>query len=112
MYWPDYDISLVEGDYLLDETPEQSGCPSSRSRLVASLLVVLLGAIGMHRLYLGKTETALSMLILVVPSALALWYPLGWLFLTVLAAWVTVDAFLLFSGRMQDSEGRLVRNWR
>lgn len=116
MYWPDYyDISLddFEGDFL-DEELEQYSCtdPSPRSRLTASFLVILLGATGVHRFYLGKTDTALSMLVLAVPSSLALWYPLGWLFMTVLVAWVMVDGFIVLTGRMQDSEGMLVKNWR
>jgi TM2 domain-containing membrane protein YozV len=116
MYWSNYDICLsdFEDECLVEEASARRSRvdPSRRSRLIASLLVVVLGVAGVHRLYLGKTDTALSMLVLVVPSALARWYPLGWLFLTVLAVWVTIDSVKVLSGHMQDGEGKPVKNWR
>ncbi len=114
MYWSDYEICLAdfEDECLVEEARRSRVDPSRRSRLLASLLVLVLGVTGIHRLYLGKTDTALSMLVLVVPSALAQWYPLGWLFLTVLAVWVTIDSVKVLSGHMQDSEGKTVKNWR
>ena len=115
MYWPDYDICLAdfENDRSIEDESSRSDkvVPSHYSRLLASVLVVFLGGAGIHRLYLGKTDTALSMLVLLAPSALAPWYPLGWLFLTVLAVWLAVDCFMVLSGRMQDGDGRPIKNW-
>lgn len=116
MYWSEYDVCLaeIEAECLIDEGRSQVRCdaPSPKSRFIASFLVVLLGPLGLHRLYLGKVDTALSMLVLVVPSALAVWYPLGWLFFIVLAIWVTIDFLRVLSGLMEDSTGKPVRNWR
>jgi TM2 domain-containing membrane protein YozV len=116
MYWPEYDVCIgqIEADCLVDEARPQvtTDALSPKSLLVASLLVILLGPLGLHRFYLGKTESALSMLVLAVPSALAAWYPLGWLFFIVLAVWVSADCLMLLSGLMDDGNGRPVRNWR
>jgi len=84
---------------------------SDKSRLATTLFVLVLGQFGAHRFYTGKTETALSMLALAIPSWLTLWYPLGWFFLSALALWILIDAILAVSGHMRDSEGKLVRKW-
>jgi len=115
MYRSNYDICLAdfEEDCFAEEATARHipMVPSHRSRLVASFLVVLLGSAGVHRWYVGKTDTALSMLVLLIPSALAIWYPLGWLFLAVLTVWVAIDTVMILSGRMQDGRGKPIKNW-
>lgn len=115
MYWPHYDACMAESDtYCLpDEGCLEESCDivSDKSRLATTLFVLFLGQFGAHRFYAGKTETALSMLALAIPSWLTLWYPLGWLFLSALASWILIDATLAVSGHMRDSEGKLISRW-
>ena len=115
MYWPQYDACIAESDTycLADEVCLEKSCNevSDKSRLATTLFVLALGQFGAHRFYAGKTETAMSMLALAIPSWLTLWYPLGWLFLSSLAAWVLIDATLAVSGHMRDSEGKLISRW-
>jgi TM2 domain-containing membrane protein YozV len=98
---------------ITDEEGLEQSCNaiSDKSRMTTTLLVLVLGQFGAHRFYAGKTETALSMLALAIPSWLTLWYPLGWLFLSALASWVLIDAILAVSGHMRDSEGKLITKW-
>ena len=114
MYLAEYDGCMSEAACLAD-----NGCQeetrseiSDKSRLPTTLFVLFLGQFGAHRFYTGKTETALSMLALAVPSWLALWYPLGRLFLLVLAVWILVDAIAVISGQVKDSEGKLIKEWQ
>jgi TM2 domain-containing membrane protein YozV len=115
MYWaecdglaPDPEVPCLAGE----------GCPvesrggiSGRSRLTATLLVLTLGQLGDHRFYAGKTETALSMVLLAVPSWLTPWYPVGWIFLLTLVVWILIDSFLVISGQMEDGQGGLISRW-
>jgi TM2 domain-containing membrane protein YozV len=115
MYWAQHSACMAESDTycITDEECLEQSCNaiSDKSRMTTTLLVLVLGQFGVHRFYAGKTETALSMLALAIPSWLTLWYPLGWLFLSALASWILIDATLAVSGHMRDSEGKLIRKW-
>ena len=114
MYGADYDGCIAEAYCLADDEwlEETRSEISDKSRLATTLFVLFLGQFGAHRFYAGKAETALSMLALAVPSWLSLWYPLGRLFLLVLAVWILVDAIVVISGQMKDSEGKLIKKWQ
>ncbi len=115
MYWAECDGLAPEPEAPClagDGCPEGSrGRVSGRSRLTATLLVLFLGQFGAHRFYAGKTETALSMLLLAVPSWLTPWYPVGWLFVLTLGVWILIDAILAASGQMEDGRGELIGRW-
>lgn len=68
---------------------------SNRSRLVALLLCFFLGCFGAHRFYLGKTGTAILMLITIGG----------------LGIWMMVDFILIAAGSLRDAEGRRVYRW-
>ncbi len=68
---------------------------SPRSRTVALLLGFFLGVFGAHRFYVGKTGTAILML--VTFGGFGLW----WL----------ADNIMIAAGAFRDSDGRLVSNW-
>lgn len=66
-----------------------------KSTLVAYLLWFFFGSLGIHRFYIGKTGSAVTMLILFVSGwALAIIY-IGFAILFALYVWVLIDAFLL-----------------
>jgi TM2 domain-containing membrane protein YozV len=68
---------------------------SPKSRLVAMLLCFFLGALGVHRFYVGKIGTGLLML-----------FTLGGFGL-----WLLIDLILIVTGSFKDKEGRRVFRW-
>lgn len=111
MYWAEFDGLAVEGEVYRPVNDRCLSGVSAKSRLTATLLVLLLGQFGAHRFYTGKIETALSMLVLAIPSWLTPWYPLGWLFALPLIVWILIDSVLVISGQMQDVRGNLIKKW-
>ena len=68
---------------------------SQRSRLVAIFLVVMLGFVGAHRFYAGRTGSAIAMI-----------FTLGGL-----GIWWLIDIIIVSTGQLIDSEGRRVSEW-
>lgn len=68
---------------------------SPRSRLVALILCILLGVLGIHRFYVGKWGTGILMLITAGGFGI----------------WVIIDIILIAVGSFRDKEGRAVLNW-
>ena len=89
---------------------------SPKSRLTATLLCSLLGALlfifGIHRLYLGKTGSGAAMLILAILGWVTFWiYGVGIIFWAIAGIWQIVDFILIVSGSMTDGDGRKVLRW-
>ena len=57
---------------------------------VAIVCCLFVGTLGVHRFYLGRTSTAIAMLVLSLASPLLLFLPL-----LVTATWALVDLFLI-----------------
>ena len=68
---------------------------SPRSRMVALLLSAFLGMLGAHRFYVGKSGTAILMI----------------LTLGGLGVWNLADLILIACGSFRDKEGRRVFRW-
>lgn len=68
---------------------------SSKSRLVALILCLLLGGLGVHRFYVGKIGTGIL-----------------WLFtFGVFGIGALVDLILIIVGSFKDKNGEVVSNW-
>jgi TM2 domain-containing membrane protein YozV len=75
---------------------DAQGRPASpRSRLAAALLAFFLGALGIHRFYVGKIGTGVLMI-----------FTLGGLGL-----WVLIDFIVILVGSFKDKEDRVLSNW-
>ena len=85
---------------------------SSRSRLATILLTCFLGIFGAHRFYIGKTRTAIVMLILSILylATVRLW-GIMIISLAVVGLWAFIDFIFAISGIMKDREGRVIKNW-
>ena len=69
---------------------------SPRSRMVAILFCLLFGVFGAHRFYVGKTGTAILM-ILTIGGGFGIW--------------VMIDLILITLGSFRDKEGRRLLRW-
>ncbi len=68
---------------------------SPKSRLVALLLCFVIGFLGVHRFYVGKTGTGVLMI----------------LTLGGFGIWALIDFIIIAVGSFRDKEGRLVFRW-
>jgi TM2 domain-containing membrane protein YozV len=84
---------------------------SPKSRLAATLLAWFLGVFGAHRFYIGKTGTAIVMLLLWIAGWATIWLFVGYIFFIAVGIWAFVDFIVAVVGRMRDKEGRLIQKW-
>ncbi len=90
--------------------------PSTKSRAVTSILALLFGWLGAHRFYIGKTRSALLMLILFIIGStvvvgLSFWGINTFIPLTAISVWYLVDLVMTVSGNAKDLRGRPITNW-
>lgn len=69
---------------------------SSKSRVVALLLCLLVGWLGAHRFYAGKIGSGILMILI------------GWL---TLGIWWLVDLIMIIVGSFSDSDGNPIVKW-
>jgi hypothetical protein len=75
---------------------DEAGEPiSPKSRLAATLLCFFLGALGVHRFYVGKIGTGVLMIVT----------------LGGLGVWVLVDFIMILLGSFRDKDGLRLYNW-
>lgn len=82
--------------------------PQQKSMILAALLALFLGTLGVHNFYLGYTRAGLMQVGLTVAGWVLSIVLIGFLFLFVVGAWALIDFFLILlrSGRLKfDSRG-------
>ena len=90
--WSETDERAYSGRRTLRERNPDA---STSSRAVALTFVLLLGLVGAHRFYVGRTGSALAMM-----------FTLGGLGL-----WWIADVIIVATGNMRDHEGKRVSEW-
>ena len=70
-----------------------------KSKTVAAVLAILLGALGVHRFYVGKIGSGIAMLLLSA-SVVGIF---------VTAPWALVDAVMILLGKFHDRNGNLLQ---
>lgn len=83
---------------------EQRITNDAKSPVVAYLLLIFLGFFGAHRFYLGKTGTAITMLILSVLGFLSVVVMVGVFLLAAVGIWCIVDIFLIPAMIQEDKD--------
>ncbi len=86
--------------------PPMAGYENYKSKVVAGILALLFGYLGVHRFYLGYNGIAIAQLLLTIMGL----FTCG---ITTLAAcvWAVVDAILLFTDSInRDAAGNPLRN--
>ncbi|MGZ8377805.1 MAG: TM2 domain-containing protein [Gemmatirosa sp.] len=71
------------------------GPDSEKRLLIAFVLCFLVGPLGLHRFYVGKTGTGILMI----------------LTLGGLGIWVLVDLIMLVTGNFRDADGQRLTEW-
>jgi TM2 domain-containing membrane protein YozV len=71
---------------------------SDKSKMAAGLLQIFLGAFGAGRFYTGHTGLAIAQI-----AAVWLTCGMGW-------AWPIVDGILMLAGKINDADGRPLRD--
>jgi TM2 domain-containing membrane protein YozV len=74
---------------------------SPKSRTVALVLCFFFGALGIHRIYVGKLGSGTTMIIV----------SLTMIGLLVTGVWAFVDMVVIACGQFRDAEGQLISNW-
>lgn len=85
---------------------EQRLSNEKKSTAVAYLLWLFLGGFGAHRFYLGRTGTAVTMLILFVIGWATVAFIVGLALLIPLGIWMLVDAFLIPGMISEDANNK------
>lgn len=82
-----------------------TGGDEQKSKVVAGLLGIFLGTLGIHNFYLGHTGKAVAQLLLTL---------VGWLLCftgpIVAAIWSLIEAIMCFTGSMKDAQGRPLKD--
>lgn len=81
---------------------------SKKSSLIAYLLWFFLGGFGAHRFYLGRTGSAIAMLVIFILSWILTFVAIGLLGFLLIGIWWIIDAFLI-PGITQDFNQGLQR---
>lgn len=84
--------------------PVLQGADTRKSKLIAGLLGILLGSLGVHRFYLGYTGVGLAQLLLTVLSCTVLW--------PATVIWGLIEGILILCGSTitTDAEGRSLKD--
>lgn len=77
-----------------------------KSRVVAGLLGIFLGALGIHRFYLGYTRIGLLMLLITVVGGAATFVCMPGSGCGFVALWGFIEGVLCLCGSMRDAQGR------
>ncbi len=78
----------------------------AKSPLLAYLLWIFLGGLGIHRFYLGKSGSGIGMLALAFVGAITLPLGVGLFLLAALGIWMLVDLFLI-PGMVNEQRSKL-----
>ena len=71
-----------------------------KNKLLAGLLALFLGAMGIHRFYLGYIKIGIVQL-----SLWVLGYFTGGITWVIVQIWALIESILIFLGKIKDSEG-------
>ena len=77
-----------------------------KSTGIGYLLWFFFGGLGIHRFYLGRTGSAIAMLVITILSVILLFVGIGFLDLIAVGIWLIVDAFLI-PGIVQETNQAL-----
>jgi TM2 domain-containing membrane protein YozV len=91
---------------------EQAVQESPKSRLVLILMAAVMGLIGVHRFYLGRTNAGILTLAIFLGGLAFFWaFPAIVIAWGVLSVWAIYDIVIIARGQMRDADGLLITRW-
>jgi TM2 domain-containing membrane protein YozV len=75
-----------------------------KSKIVAALLCFFLGALGVHRFYLGKTGTGILQVALFVLGSILALVGIGMFIYFILGTWILIDFILILTGTLKEKQ--------
>lgn len=85
---------------------------SQKSAIIAVILALLAGGLGLHQFYLGFIGKGVTQLILTVLGSLLTIILIGYVFLGIVAVWVFFDIVLmLVNSDYRDAKGVPLKRW-
>lgn len=102
--YPAYDPSAPYG-----RDPFTGEPLSDKQKIVAGLLQIFLGTLGVGRFYTGHTSIALTQLLLTVVGWITAFLLVGFVLIFGVAIWAFVDGILLLASGGTDSRGLKLR---
>jgi TM2 domain-containing membrane protein YozV len=94
----------MDEDYVLNGVAVNA--VSNKSKVVALLLCLFLGSMGLHRIYLGHIVTGVMLIILNVIGVILSAIYIGYIFTVIAGIIEVVDFFRIIFGGLKDKEGR------
>jgi TM2 domain-containing membrane protein YozV len=77
-----------------------------KNTIIAYVLWWFLGSLGIHRMYLGRTGSGVTQLLLLIFGIVTWFFGIGLLLLAILGVWWLVDAFLTYGMVREENEKR------
>ncbi|MCM8762720.1 MAG: NINE protein, partial [Candidatus Omnitrophica bacterium] len=84
------------------------GGVSPKSRLTLTLVAWFVGTLGVHRFMVGKTGTAVGILLLSLIGWATSWLVFGFFLVGAAGIWAFVDFLMIVLGKFKDKEGLLI----
>jgi TM2 domain-containing membrane protein YozV len=87
---------------------------SPKSKLTATLLCsipALFGMFGIHRVYIGKVGTGVTMIILSVVAWITVWILIGIPIFIAMLVWAIIDFANIVTDKMTDGDGLRIQKW-
>lgn len=82
-----------------------TGVKGEKTKMVAGLLAIFLGHLGLHEFYLGNKQKAIYKIVATVISALLFLVGIGIIAFFAIWGWNIYDAVMIFTGKRTDSDG-------
>jgi TM2 domain-containing membrane protein YozV len=108
--YPGYPGGAVDPQGPFGRDPATRAPLSDKSATTAGLLQLFLGVFGIGRFYIDSTQIAIAQLCLgLCGFVFSLFCFLGFLVLLGSIVWAIVDAIMMFTGSVNDNQGRKLR---
>jgi len=88
--------------------PQSYAAP--KSKVLAIVLALFLGSLGIHRFYLGHNNTAIAMLCLWIAGLATMCLSVGYILLIAASIWALVDVVMIATDSLGDASGRPLTN--
>ena len=80
---------------------------NGKSRILAAILALLVGSLGVHNFYLGYNSKGVIQLVLTIIGYIFTLILIGYVLIAIVNCWAFIEAIMLFIGSIKvDGEGK------